>query len=335
MALAELEPISVSAVLSPPDITELTTGSVDGTGVFDVLMKSTKAHLQEEYTKNRISGEEYTTVYLGALTAVLQQAVAFILSHQQKEKVSAEIGYIRQQTVTELANTDDDIPLGLGFNGDINIEGLVKNQKDLVLKQIDLATSEISKTDADKALTGQKIITELANTDDSISAAANAAYGFNGTLDFEGLSTAQKNKLLAEISFTDQKTVSELAQTDDTTSAAGILGSQRGKLDAEKTLLAQKANTELAQTSDTVLTGAPYLNTSTTVTGVVDTQKDLFTAQTNGFARDAEQKLAKMMLETWSVGATMGTATANTNNKLDDASLGAVMDKVKLGIGVS
>jgi hypothetical protein len=101
--------------LSTP-IGTLTTVDLDGSGVFDQLMKATKLHLQEEYNAQRITGNEYTTVYLGALTAVLQTATQFLLNEQQVNKINADIGLVRQQTVTELANTDDNIPEGLGFN---------------------------------------------------------------------------------------------------------------------------------------------------------------------------------------------------------------------------
>ena len=118
-----------------PNLSLLSTQSLDGTGAFDVLMKTTKAHLQEEYNAGRITGEEYATVYLGSLTAVLQQAVQYLLNHQQAEKISAEIGLVRQQTITELAQTDNAIPENLGFNDSTDIEGLVKDKRDLNLLQ--------------------------------------------------------------------------------------------------------------------------------------------------------------------------------------------------------
>ena len=99
--------------------------------------------------------------------------------------------------------------------------------------------------------------------------------------------------------------------------------------------MAQKANTELSQTADTIKTGVPYLNTVTTVDGVIGKQKNLYAAQTEGFARDAEQKVLKIMADTWSVSATQSAATANNTNGLDDVSLGAVVTKAKNGIGVS
>lgn len=94
----------------------LTTVALDGSGVFDALMRATKLHLQEEYEAERITGKEYTTVYLGALTAVLQTATQFLMNEQQVHLINAQIGLVRQQTVTELANTCDSIPEGLGFN---------------------------------------------------------------------------------------------------------------------------------------------------------------------------------------------------------------------------
>jgi hypothetical protein len=94
----------------------LTSETIDGTGAFDVLMRSTKLHLQAEYEAGRITGADYATVYLGALTAVLQTSIQFLLNEQQVHRLAAEIGLIRQQTVTELTNTEDNIPVGLGFN---------------------------------------------------------------------------------------------------------------------------------------------------------------------------------------------------------------------------
>ena len=97
-------------------LNKLTTVNVDGNGAFDVLMKATKLHLKEEYDGGRIVGKEYSTVYLGALTAVLQTAIQHLLNEQQVNQINADIGLIRQKIVTELTLTDDTIPVGLGFN---------------------------------------------------------------------------------------------------------------------------------------------------------------------------------------------------------------------------
>jgi hypothetical protein len=111
--IAGTEP-TVEALATP--LSTLTTEAVAGTGAFDVLMRATKLHLKEEYDAQRITGNEYAKVYLGALTAVLQTATQFLMNEQQVHLLNAQIGLVRQQTVTELANTDDSIPIGLGFN---------------------------------------------------------------------------------------------------------------------------------------------------------------------------------------------------------------------------
>jgi len=129
-------PLSIQeATVSTVDVADLTSGKIGGTGVFDILMSVTAKYIQEEYAKNRITGKEYSTVYLGAMTAVLQQAVQFLAIGQQIEKLNAEIGLLRQKTVTELSQTDNDIPAGLGFNNGTLVDGTVAKQKELYAAQ--------------------------------------------------------------------------------------------------------------------------------------------------------------------------------------------------------
>lgn len=62
---------------------ELTTGAIDGTGVFDVVMRAVSAHLQEQAQKNRITGADYARTYLGALESTLAQSVNFLLGRDR------------------------------------------------------------------------------------------------------------------------------------------------------------------------------------------------------------------------------------------------------------
>lgn len=333
------------ASLSTPEVSRLTTQSIDGTGVFDILMKTTKLHLLEEYEADRITGAEYTQVYLGAMTAVMQTALQFLLNTQQEEKIQAEIALARQKTVTELAQTDDTIPIGLGFNGDTTVEGLVALQREKLEQEGLLVDAQVTRTETENALTGQQIISELSKTGDSFTQAISAGYGFNSSSLLAGTLLSEKERIEGETALTEQKIVTEVSNTSDTkpiglgemsttTAITGLAAVQKEKMAAETSLLAQKANTELAQTQDTVLIGDPYLNTLTSVTGVIGKQKDLYSAQTDGFSRDAEQKLCKILADTWSVSASQSEATANSTNHLDDASIGAVVAKAKAGIGV-
>ena len=62
---------------------DLTTGQVDGAGVFDSLMTSIGAHLKKEYEANRITGNEYTKAYTGIVGGALATAVQFLLGKDQ------------------------------------------------------------------------------------------------------------------------------------------------------------------------------------------------------------------------------------------------------------
>ncbi len=252
-----------SETVTVPSVAELTSGSINGTGIFDILMQAVKVHLKEEYGLQRITGKDYATVYLGALTAVLQQAVQYAVSYRQTERLAAEIGLIRQQTVTELAKTDNAIPLGLGFNDSTEIEGLT--------------AAEIARLEAEGKLTEQKTQTELAQTSGYVI----PGYGLTKPeqTDLDGLLQAQINLLL-------QKTVTETGQVDDAAAPGGIIQRQR----------------------------------------------DLYSAQTEGFFRDAEQKAAKMMIDTWSVRRTTDDGLTSGDAGLGDSAIEAVVLKMRAGI---
>jgi hypothetical protein len=74
-------------VLDPPvsltnaDLTQGIPGT--GTGTFDVVMKSLLAHLGTEYEKGRITGAEYSKVYIEGVQAALGNSVQFLLGRDQ------------------------------------------------------------------------------------------------------------------------------------------------------------------------------------------------------------------------------------------------------------
>ena len=70
-------------------------------GLFDQLMKSVEAHLDTQYTKNRIRGDKYAEVYVGSMGSVLQNVTQYLLGimliDEQKAKAEAEISLIESQ----------------------------------------------------------------------------------------------------------------------------------------------------------------------------------------------------------------------------------------------
>ena len=190
---------------------DLTTGAVGGAGVFDQLMVSVDAHLSREFKANRIKGTDYAQVYVGSMTAAMQNAVQFLLGKQAADK-QAEL--LASQTLTEAYTLSDLLP-------------------------------------------------------------------------------AQIDKIAAEIA-----------------------------------LLGQKKSTEEAQIKDIV--------DDLAVVGVIGKQKLLYGKQTDGFDRDAEQKAAKMMIDTWAIRVSAGASegVVPTNMGGSQANIRLAVDDMLRGIGV-
>lgn len=112
------------------DITDLTDGTVDGTGVFDQLMKAAKAHVDSEYEKNRIKGAEYATVYLGTIQSAMAQSIQYMVSQPQIEKTQAEIDLLEQRRKTEIAQILDQVD-------GVDVTGVIGKQKTLYQAQTD------------------------------------------------------------------------------------------------------------------------------------------------------------------------------------------------------
>lgn len=58
---------------------DLTTKTIGGTGTFDVLMSALSVHLQDQFDKNRITGEQYSKVYIALTEGAMSQAVQFLI----------------------------------------------------------------------------------------------------------------------------------------------------------------------------------------------------------------------------------------------------------------
>lgn len=305
-------------------LNDLTSGSVDGAGIFDKLMAATKAHLDAEYSKDRIKGAEYATVYLGSLESVLNTATQFLLSKEkigleaelmalqvevarlQKEKTQVELEILRasqakvpaeiallnqQKTNLETENLIGIEKVTLTHNQAANVaaEGLNIPKQGQVLE----AQAKQTNQQAENLLAENAHI--KANTDLVVRKVANAV--------IEGdVLVAQECKLRAEYDLTMEAT-------------------QKSK--AEKVLLDQKTVTEKAQT----------LNVGVDDNSVLGRQKLLYKAQTDGFTRDAEQKAAKLLVDTWNVRRTTDEATvADGTNLLNDATIGRAVAKLLAGI---
>lgn len=151
---------------------DLTEGSVEGAGIFDELMRSTKAHLEQEYSKQRIRGGDYANVYLGSLTAVMQYGIQFLLEKQrsgeQAELLKAQtITEQKQQALLEEQTAQMEAQTRLTDQQVLNAvkEGTRIDKQICKLEaEYDALMEQKLKTVAETALLGQKKATEAAQT---------------------------------------------------------------------------------------------------------------------------------------------------------------------------
>lgn len=289
---------------------DLTQASLEGTGVFDVLMRANKAHLDAEFSKNRIKGPEYSTVYLGALQSVMQTALQFLL---QRDRNVLEAQLLEQQIL-------------------IAQQGVLKAQA-----EVRLINAQIAKLEREDALTAQQILNLQAEVLNVPKQGVLLEAQTNKTLKDVDLLDQQVTNLVTEELRIDAQTAQIQQQTSNAVIEADVLRGQKCKLDAEfdvllqtklKTasevsLLAQKTQTEKAQT----------MAIGVDVDSVIGRQKMLYAAQTSGFERDAEQKTAKLMIDSWNVRRTTDEGTvADGTNMLYDPAVGRAVNKLLSGV---
>jgi hypothetical protein len=279
-------------------VSDLTQATLSGTGIFDVLMRANAAHLESEFAKGRIKGPEYSTVYLGSLTQVMQTALQLLLT---KDKTMLEADLLTKQ----IALADKEILKATATIAQLEAQTLLINQQkaNAIADSLNIPKQGLL-IDANKAQTTQQT---LNLTSQKLQVEAQTA-----------LTTQQKANAVLEGNVLVATECKLKAEFD-------VLQSTNLKTTQETGLLAQKTATERAQ-----VTALGVDDNS-----VVGRQKQLYQAQTSGFTRDAEQKAAKVLVDTWNVRRTTDpdSAPADTNNNLNDAVVGRVVTKLLAGVG--
>lgn len=294
----------------PITLPDLTQAKVDGTGAFDVLMRAMVGHLEVEFKQNRLRGADYANVYLTALQPVLQNAVVFLL---QKDEAANKAALVQAQV--ELTQAQKELVLL-----EIAREVLTK---ELIQAQVDKIRRDIVSSDVQDAAV-------VAQTDRTQAETLNVSkQGL--ILDNQLLVSAKEIERataeIAQIKATTLNTSQELLnlQAQECLLRAQYDLAMLNKLQttAQTTLIQQKTATEKAQTVETGVDD----------NSVIGRQKILYKAQSDGFLRDAEQKAAKLMTDTWNVRRTTDESTvADATNMLNDATIGRVVQKMLAGV---
>lgn len=315
--------------MSQINMTDLTTMESDGTGVFDELLDRVSIAIEREYSAGRITGSDFSKVYLGVMQSVLAQSTAFLLA---KEKAGYEADLVAQQVKVaeqEVLNAQKQNQLIdqqiLQMQAEVKLTNAradqvaeevlnLKEQRNLIIAEVSLAGARERQTDQETA----KLVIDTQNA----SKEGNLIDARKLLTDAQELEVDQRVvNMAAEKLKTDQETILVQRQAANAQTQNTTLVRQQEKLVAEKELLVQKKVTEDAQTN----TGS--------YTGIVGAQRTLYERQADGFLRDAEQKAAKIMADTWNVRRSTDSGTsANVTNKLDDANVGDAIAKLLAGV---
>ena len=367
LKLAQLE--------QPLNVTELTTAEIAGTGVFDVLMQSVKNHVQEEHAKSRITGKEYATVYLEALQSTLAQSVEYLLraktlgfeldnlgkqgvllDHQAEIAIKdAQLKFAQiAQTQAQTELTEQQVKSAEAEAHKIPVEiSLLRSNLELASVEKDLRIAQVGLAETEKDVAVYNLANKTPVEVELLQAQTDNAQSQIALTEAQVIKITEENKLIpyniermqAEIANMTRQSdilekeleikISSLALQDKQLLLADAeLEVRRLELDvkraevesaqAQAQLYAAKVLTENAQTMD-----AAHPNS------VLGSNIAVLRAQAAGYARDAEQKAAKILVDAWNVQRNTDEGiTANADNLLYDTSIGKAVSAMLRGAGI-
>lgn len=140
------------------DVEDITTGGLNGTGDFDILFRTMATHLDAEFSKNRLRGTDYATVYMGTAQMVMSESIKFALSKHGAELNAAS-------TLASILKIEADTALAEEQLAKLRAETKLIEQQTLnAVTQNNVMLQQIAKLVAETELTGLKGKTEIAQT---------------------------------------------------------------------------------------------------------------------------------------------------------------------------
>ncbi len=367
LKLAQLE--------QPLNVTELTTAEIAGTGVFDVLMQSVKNHVQEEHAKSRITGKEYATVYLEALQSTMAQSIEYLLraktlgfeldnlgkqgvllDHQAEIAIKdAQLKFAQiAQTQAQTELTEQQVKSAEAEAHKIPVEiSLLRSNLELASVEKDLRIAQVGLAETEKDIAVYNLANKTPVEVELLQAQTDNAQSQIALTEAQVVKITEENKVIpytieriqAEIANMTRQSdilekeleikISSLTLQDKQILLADAelevrkleLDVKRAEVEsaqAQAQLYAAKVLTENAQTMD-----AAHPNS------VLGSNIAVLRAQAAGYARDAEQKAAKILVDAWNVQRNTDEGiTANAANLLYDTSIGKAVSAMLRGAGI-
>lgn len=310
---------------------DLTTGTLDGEGVFDKLMAALNAHFEDQFKKGRITGADYSGAYVGATQGALSTAVQFLLGRDQAFW-NAQLAQMQARVAEAEAAA-----------AALRIE---QTRADVINARSQALTAQTQ-----YALTKMKLTTEAVSIEQAEAQTASILYQTANLLPVQvnqatgevSRITAQTDQILYEtanllsaqhLGLTKDNAIKDYQLSDVLTSqVANMIEDTQAKayqrtfiLPATLDNLNEQVEGNRAKTLDTRRDG-------TTVTGTLGVQKDLQNEQITSYKRDAETKVAKLHIDTWmlqrSTDETLPPPVA-----LNDSALNDILGSLRLNLGI-
>ena len=315
---------------TPSDITsgDLTDTTLEGAGVFDVMMRAIDNHINREFESDRITGSEYAEVYQNAILGALNNATQFVLGKDTArfQAINAQMEARKAQIMATAALVDLETS---------------KYQAAQVYYDMKTSGAKLSLTKMQVANADAEHCMIKASTDKE-------RFTVDKLLPVTLAQEVHKLKCLlpAQTRFAEEQVESQRAQTLDTrsnglTPIAGILGRQKeatileiesrqyaldNTLPAQLSLVQEQRESERAKTLDT-------RTDNLVVAGSVGKQKELYTQQIDSFQKDAKHKAAKMYLDGWITQKTLDEGLL-APTELQNATVDTVLASVRTENGL-
>lgn len=266
---------------------DLTTGTINGDGAFDIILKSINTHLQDQYDKNRITGEQYSKAYIELTMGAMSTGTQYLLGRDQAYwsavMTQAQAKRAEVEAVTAAVSLES-------AKAQLTVVryGVEQAKAQAVLTKMQLATAdvefEVATYQLEKVLPEQQ--RQMAYQTDYILKSQVDAAEYN----LEFILPAQRAGIESDTATKDYQRAMVIP--------------------AQKQLIDEQIEVQRAQTTDIRTDGGP-------VNGSVGKQKELYQQQIVSYQKDAQYKVAKMYLDSFLTQATLNDVSPPDEFKTD------------------
>lgn len=319
------------------NINELTTGSIDGEGTFDLLMKTLKAHLWNEYENERIRGTDYANAYIQAMNGALGHIMDYALKkatlpleleqlEANVQKTAAETVYITKQgglidaqiysTMKEVELKDYELKYIKPIELELKKEELAIRRLEAELKKLDI---ELKKQEFEL----RKVEIELRKEELKLKKQEFELRKIEIALKEKQLALAEKELAIKDKELTLKETQIAMAKYELDFKLPAEVESTKAQGDLYK----QKVITEKAQTDPSVIGEG----------SVISHNNKVLAQQARSYDNDTKLKLTSMLIDTWKVrhNDDPDATPVDHINNLHDPIIGKMVIAVKESAGIT